>query len=56
MSEDTIERLMNKIDNVSDRLARVETILEERSKSQNSYVGLAGWIVTTGIAIYAVVH
>lgn len=52
MGDDVIQRLFDKIDNLSDRLARVETILSEREKSQNGYKGLIAWTITTGIALY----
>lgn len=53
MGDDIIQRLFDKIDNLSDRLARVETILAEREKSGNNYVGILAWIVTTLMAGYA---
>lgn len=56
MGDDIIQRLFSKIDNLSDRLARVETILAEREKSQYGYVGLIAWVATTGIAIYGAVN
>jgi len=56
VSDDVIQRLFNKIDNLSDRLARVETILAEREKSQYGYAGLIAWMVTTGIAIYGAIN
>lgn len=55
MSEDSIKRLFAKIEDLSDRLARVETMLSEREKKQNGYTGLVAWIVTTCIAVYGVV-
>jgi chromosome segregation ATPase len=67
VSDDVIQRLFNKIDNLSDRLARVETMLEEREKAliklelerekgQKNYKGLFAWLVTTAIAVYAAAH
>jgi len=53
MSDDVITRLFTKIDDLSDRLARVETMLAEREKSQKGYTGLVAWIITTGIALGA---
>jgi hypothetical protein len=53
LSDDVIARLFTKIDNLSDRLARVETMLSEREKNQNGYKNLIAWIVTTGIALGA---
>ena len=55
MSDDVIQRLFNKIDNLSDRLARVETMLEEREKKQTNIAGIIAWLVTTLIALYAAV-
>ena len=52
MSDDIIQRLFNKIDNLSDRLARVETMLEEREKKQTDVAGIIAWLVTTLIALY----
>ena len=56
MSDDVIQRLFNKIDNLSDRLARVETILAEREKNQTSIANIIAWLVTTGIAVYGALH
>ena len=56
MGDDTVTRLINKIDDLSDRLARVETLLEEREKSKVSIAGLLAWVTTTAIAIYGVLH
>jgi len=56
LSDDVIQRLFTKIDNLSDRLARVETILAEREKNQINITGIIAWIVTTGIAIYGAIH
>lgn len=56
MSEDTITRLFDKIDDLSDRLARVETMLEEREKNKINLKGIGAWLVTTAIAIYGVWH
>jgi hypothetical protein len=56
VSDDVIQRLFNKIDNLSDRLARVETMLEEREKKQTNIVGIIAWIVTTLIAVYGVLR
>jgi hypothetical protein len=56
MSEDSIKRLFAKIEDLSDRLARVETMLSEREKSRYGYAGLVAWIVTTCIAVYGVVN
>lgn len=56
MGEDVIQRLFDKIDNLSDRLARVETILAEREKNQNSYKGIVAWLITTAVAVYGAVH
>jgi len=55
VGEDVIQRLFNKIDKLSDRLARVETILAEREKSQKSYTNIIAWVITTAIAIYGAV-
>jgi len=55
MSEASVKRLFVKMDDLSDRLARVETMLSEREKKQNGYTGLIAWIVTTCIAIYGAV-
>ena len=55
MGDDVIQRLFNKIDNLSDRLARVETMLEEREKKQTNIAGIIAWLVTTLIALYAAV-
>lgn len=52
VSDDVIQRLFDKIDDLRDRLARVETALAEREKSQNSNKGTIAWIVTTAIALY----
>lgn len=56
MSDDVIKRLFDKIDNLSDRLARVETMLEEREKNQTSTKNIIVWVITTAIAIYGAVH
>jgi len=56
MSDDVMARLFSKIDDLSDRLARVETMLSEREKSQNGHLNLIAWIVTTGIAIYGAIR
>ena len=53
MSDDVIARLFSKIDDLRERLTRVETMLEERDKNQISRKGMLGWLVTTGIALYA---
>lgn len=53
MSEDAVTRLFQKVDDIADRLARVETMLSEREKSKDGLVKIAGWIATTFIAIYA---
>lgn len=53
MSDDVINRLFTKIDDLRERLTRVETMLAERDKSQRNYTGLLGWAVTTAIAVYA---
>jgi hypothetical protein len=55
MSDDLINRLITKIDDLRERLARVETILAERDRRQTNYTGLLGWIVTTAIAVYAAI-
>jgi hypothetical protein len=55
VGDDIIQRLFNKIDNLSDRLARVETMLEEREKKQTNIAGIIAWIATTAIAIYGAV-
>lgn len=52
MSDDVIQRLFDKIDNLSDRLARVETMLKEREKKQTDIAGIIAWLVTTLIALY----
>ena len=56
MSDDVIKRLFDKIDNLSDRLARVETMLEEREKNQTSTKNIIVCVITTAIAIYGAVH
>lgn len=56
MSDDVIKRLFDKIDNLSDRLARVETMLEEREKNQTSTKNIIVWVITTAIAIYGAIH
>lgn len=56
VGDDAVQRLFDKIDNLSDRLARVETMLAEREKSQKGYTGIAAWIITTAIAIYGAIH
>lgn len=56
MGDDTVIRLINKIDDLSDRLARVETLLEEREKSKVSMAGLLAWLTTTAIAVYGTFH
>ena len=55
MSDDAIQRLFNKIDDLADRLARVETMLEEREKKQMNIAGIIAWIATTAIAVYGAV-
>ena len=55
MSDDVIQRLFDKIDDLRDRLARVETALEEREKNQLSIKSIAAWLITTGIAVYAAI-
>jgi len=55
LGDDVITRLFTKIDDLSDRLARVETMLSEREKNQNGHLNLIAWIVTTGIAIYGAI-
>lgn len=52
MSDDAIQRLFSKIDDLSDRLARVETMLEER---QINIAGIIAWLATTAIAVYGAV-
>lgn len=56
MGDDIIQRLFNKIDNLSDRLARVETMLAEREKNQTSIASIIAWAVTTCIALYGALH
>jgi len=56
MGEESIKRLFVKMDDLSDRLARVETMLSEREKKQNGYTGFVAWIVTTCIAVYGAVN
>lgn len=56
VGDDTVIRLIDKIDALSDRLARVETLLEEREKSKVSIAGLLAWLTTTAIAAYGVLH
>ena len=55
VGDDVIQRLFNKIDNLSDRLARVETMLEEREKKQTNIAGIIAWLVTTLIALYGAI-
>ena len=55
MSDDVIQRLFDKIDDLRDRLARVETALEEREKNQLSIKSIAAWLITTVIAVYAAI-
>jgi len=55
VSDDVIQRLFDKIDDLRDRLARVETALEEREKNQLSIKSIAAWLITTGIAVYAAI-
>lgn len=52
MSDDAIQRLFSKIDDLSDRLARVETMLEER---QINIAGIIAWLATTAIAVFGAV-
>lgn len=54
MGDDVIQRLFDKIDNLSDRLARVETILAEREKADKNYTGILAWVVTTAMAAYGI--
>ncbi|MDD3157654.1 hypothetical protein [Anaeromusa sp.] len=54
MSDDVIARLFDKIDDLRDRLARVETTLQERDNSSKWYCGVVAWTVTTALSIYAV--
>jgi hypothetical protein len=56
MGDDVIQRLFDKIDDLKERLARVETILEEREKVQKSNKGIIAWIITTAIALYGAYH
>lgn len=56
LGDDVIKRLFDKIDNLSDRLARVETMLEEREKNQISTQNIIAWAITTAIAIYGAIH
>lgn len=56
MGDEGVARLINKLDDVSERLARVETLLEEREKNKISLAGLLAWLATTAIAIYGVLH
>jgi len=56
LGDDVIKRLFDKIDNLSDRLARVETMLEEREKNQISTPNIIAWAITTAIAIYGAIH
>jgi hypothetical protein len=56
MGEESTKRLFDKMDDLSDRLARVETMLSEREKKQNGYTGLLAWLVTTCIAVYGAVN
>jgi len=56
MGEESIKRLFVKMDDLSDRLARVETMLSEREKKQDGYTGFVAWIVTTCIAVYGAVN
>lgn len=56
VGDETVTRLINKIDDLSDRLARVETLLEEREKSKVNITGLLAWLITTAIAVYGVFH
>jgi len=56
VSDEAIKRLFDKIDNLSDRLARVEMMLEEREKNQTSSKSIIAWVITTAIAMYGAVH
>ncbi|MDQ0202462.1 hypothetical protein [Pectinatus haikarae] len=56
MSEDSIRKLFDKIDDFGIRLARIETILDERDKAKKSYTATIAWCITTAIAVYAAVH
>jgi hypothetical protein len=51
VSDDVIQRLFDKIDDLRDRMARVETILEEQEKASKNYTGIVAWIITTAIAV-----
>ena len=57
MGDDVIQRLFSKIDNLSDRLARVETMLEERERKQTNIASIIAWLAATAVAIYgALLH
>ena len=52
MGDDVIQRLFEKIDDLRERMARVETILVEKEKANKNYTGIVAWIVTILIALY----
>jgi hypothetical protein len=54
MSDDAIARIFDKLDDLRDRMARVETTLKERDSSTKWYCAVAAWIVTTALSIYAI--
>ena len=56
MSDDIINRLFAKLDDVNVRLARLETAVEERAKGSAGTWQMLAWLCTTGIALYAAVH
>ncbi|MBP2632546.1 MAG: hypothetical protein H6Q70_3174 [Firmicutes bacterium] len=56
MSDDAIQKLFNKIDDLADRLARVETMLEKREMKQTNIASIIAWLATTAVAIYGVIH
>ena len=56
MSEDSVRKLFDKMDNLSERLAVVETMLSEREKYKTNYKGTIAWCITTAISVLALVH
>lgn len=54
MSDDAIARIFDKLDDLRDRMARVETTLKERDSSTKWYCAVVAWLVTTALSVYAV--
>lgn len=59
MSDDVVQRLFDKMDDLKDQLGELskkvvelETTLKEREKHQISNKGAVAWVVTTVIALY----